>query len=139
MHIESVDLIHQIQRWLFLLAVLNMKIWNLKTTPWKKWLLRSISPYGISKVANENLGYQYFINYWSENFLPEHFIHAGSGHPFAIAIQCFARKLAEGILLTIAEIITAILMTSALVLEYDFNWLVIGNNVGGIYFQVHLK
>jgi GDP-4-dehydro-6-deoxy-D-mannose reductase len=57
-------------------------------------LLRPISPYGVTKVANENLGYQYFLNYGLKVFLPRLFIHVGTGHPPATAIQNFARQLA---------------------------------------------
>ena len=57
-------------------------------------LLRPVTPYGVSKVANENLGFQYFINYGLEVFLPRLFIHVGPGHPPATAIQNFARQLA---------------------------------------------
>ncbi|MCG8333405.1 MAG: GDP-mannose 4,6-dehydratase [Proteobacteria bacterium] len=57
-------------------------------------LLRPISPYGVTKVANENLGYQYFLNYGMNVFLPRLFIHVGTGHPPATAIQNFARQLA---------------------------------------------
>ena len=57
-------------------------------------LLRPVSPYGVSKVAAECLGYQYFSNYGLKVFLPRLFIHVGPGHPPATAIQNFARQLA---------------------------------------------
>lgn len=57
-------------------------------------LLRPITPYGITKVANENLGYQYFTNYGLKVYLPRLFIHVGTGHPPATAIQNFSRQLA---------------------------------------------
>ncbi len=57
-------------------------------------LLRPISPYGVTKVANENLGYQYHLNYGLKVYLPRLFIHVGTGHPPATAIQNFARQLA---------------------------------------------
>jgi GDP-4-dehydro-6-deoxy-D-mannose reductase len=57
-------------------------------------LLRPISPYGVSKVATEALGYQYFANYGIPVFLPRLFINVGTGHPPATAIQNFARQLA---------------------------------------------
>lgn len=57
-------------------------------------MLRPISPYGVTKVANENLGYQYFVNYGLQVYLPRLFIHVGTGHPPATAIQNFARQLA---------------------------------------------
>jgi GDP-4-dehydro-6-deoxy-D-mannose reductase len=57
-------------------------------------LLRPVSPYGVSKVATEALGYQHFHNYGLKVFLPRLFIHVGTGHPPATAIQNFARQLA---------------------------------------------
>jgi GDP-4-dehydro-6-deoxy-D-mannose reductase len=57
-------------------------------------LLRPISPYGVSKVTTEALGYQYFRNYGLKVFLPRLFIHVGTGHPPDTAIQNFARQLA---------------------------------------------
>jgi len=57
-------------------------------------LLKPITPYGVSKVATENLGYQHFSNYSQDIFLPRLFIHVGTGHPPATAIQNFARQLA---------------------------------------------
>lgn len=56
--------------------------------------LRPISPYGVSKVATESLGFQYFSNYGIQVYLPRLFIHVGTGHPPATAIQNFARQLA---------------------------------------------
>lgn len=57
--------------------------------------LKPVSPYGVSKVATEQLGYQYFINYGLKVFLPRLFIHVGTGHPPATAIQNFARQIAR--------------------------------------------
>ena len=57
-------------------------------------LLKPITPYGVSKVATENLGYQYFSNHGLQVYLPRMFIHVGTGHPPATAIQNFARQLA---------------------------------------------
>ena len=56
--------------------------------------LQPITPYGVSKAATECLGYQYFINFGLNVFLPRLFIHVGTGHPPATAIQNFARQLA---------------------------------------------
>jgi len=56
--------------------------------------LRPVSPYGVSKAATESLGYQYFSNYGIPVYLPRLFIHVGTGHPPATAIQNFARQLA---------------------------------------------
>lgn len=57
-------------------------------------LLRPLTPYGVSKVGVEALGYQYFINYGLRVFLPRLFIHVGTGHPPATMIQNFARQVA---------------------------------------------
>jgi len=57
-------------------------------------LLRPISPYGVTKVATEALGFQYFHNFGLQVYLPRLFIHVGTGHPPATAIQNFARQLA---------------------------------------------
>ena len=57
-------------------------------------LLRPISPYGVSKVATEALGFQHFHNFGMKVYLPRLFIHVGTGHPPATAIQNFARQLA---------------------------------------------
>jgi GDP-4-dehydro-6-deoxy-D-mannose reductase len=56
--------------------------------------LRPITPYGVSKVATECLGYQYFKNFDLQVYLPRLFIHVGTGHPAATAIQNFARQVA---------------------------------------------
>lgn len=56
--------------------------------------LRPLTPYGVTKVAVENLGYQYFINYQTRVYLPRLFIHVGTDHPPATMIQNFARQLA---------------------------------------------
>ena len=57
-------------------------------------LLRPITPYGVSKAATEALGYQYCKNFDLAVLLPRLFIHVGTGHPPATAIQNFARQLA---------------------------------------------
>jgi GDP-4-dehydro-6-deoxy-D-mannose reductase len=57
--------------------------------------LRPISPYGVSKVAVENLGYHYFLNYKMKIYLPRLFVHVGTGHPPATMIQNFARQCAQ--------------------------------------------
>jgi GDP-4-dehydro-6-deoxy-D-mannose reductase len=56
--------------------------------------LRPITPYGVTKAATEALGYQYCKNCGMAVFLPRLFIHVGTGHPPATAIQIFARQLA---------------------------------------------
>jgi GDP-4-dehydro-6-deoxy-D-mannose reductase len=57
-------------------------------------LLRPITPYGVSKVMVETLGYQYYTNYKIKILLPRLFIHVGTGHPPSTAIQNFAMQLA---------------------------------------------
>lgn len=57
-------------------------------------LLKPHTPYGVSKAGVEMLGYQYFTNYGLKVYLPRMFIHVGTGHPPATAIQNFARQLA---------------------------------------------
>lgn len=56
--------------------------------------LKPHTPYGVSKAGVEMLGYQYFANYGLPVYLPRMFIHVGTGHPPATAIQNFARQLA---------------------------------------------
>jgi GDP-4-dehydro-6-deoxy-D-mannose reductase len=56
--------------------------------------LRPLTPYGVSKVAMECLGYQYFKNYGLPVYLPRLFIHVGTGHPPATAIQNIVRQIA---------------------------------------------
>lgn len=64
-------------------------------TPLKEAMpLRPITPYGVTKAATEALGYQYHKNYGMAIYLPRLFIHVGTGHPPATAIQNFARQLA---------------------------------------------
>jgi GDP-4-dehydro-6-deoxy-D-mannose reductase len=56
--------------------------------------LRPVTPYGVSKVGVELLGYQYYSNFGLPVYFPRMFIHVGTGHPPATAIQNFARQLA---------------------------------------------
>ncbi len=56
--------------------------------------LRPLTPYGVTKVATECMGYQYFKNFGMKVYLPRMFIHVGTGHPPATAIQNFARQIA---------------------------------------------
>ncbi|NLB68434.1 MAG: NAD-dependent epimerase/dehydratase family protein [Lentisphaerae bacterium] len=56
--------------------------------------LKPITPYGVTKVASECMGYQFFKNYNMPIYLPRMFIHVGTGHPPATAIQNFARQIA---------------------------------------------
>lgn len=57
-------------------------------------LLKPHTPYGISKAGAEQLGRQYALNYGMKVYLPRMFIHVGTGHPPATAIQNFARQIA---------------------------------------------
>ncbi len=57
-------------------------------------LLKPHTPYGVSKAGVENLGRQHALNYGMKIYLPRMFIHVGTGHPPATAIQNFARQLA---------------------------------------------
>ena len=56
--------------------------------------LRPVTPYGVTKVAVECMGYQHFRNYGMRIYLPRMFIQVGTGHPPATAIQNFARQVA---------------------------------------------
>lgn len=55
--------------------------------------LKPVTPYGVSKMGTEALGFQYFSNYGTLAYLPRMFIHVGTGHPPATAIQNFARQI----------------------------------------------
>lgn len=57
-------------------------------------LLKPMTPYGVTKVTTECMGYQFFKNYGMPVYLPRMFIHVGTGHPPATAIQNFARQIA---------------------------------------------
>lgn len=57
-------------------------------------LLKPMTPYGVTKVTTECMGYQFFRNYGMPVYLPRMFIHVGTGHPPATAIQNFARQIA---------------------------------------------
>ncbi len=56
--------------------------------------LRPMTPYGVTKVTTEAMGYQFYKNYGMPVYLPRMFIHVGTGHPPATAIQNFARQIA---------------------------------------------
>lgn len=56
--------------------------------------LKPITPYGVTKAGIEHLGFQFFANYGLPIYFPRMFIHVGTGHPPATAIQNFARQLA---------------------------------------------
>ena len=56
--------------------------------------LKPVTPYGVSKAGIEQLGFQFWANYDMPVYFPRMFIHVGTGHPPATAIQNFARQLA---------------------------------------------
>ena len=43
-------------------------------------LLRPVTPYGVTKVGTEMLGYQYYSNFGLNVYLPRMFIHVGIGN-----------------------------------------------------------
>lgn len=57
-------------------------------------LLRPVSPYGVSKVATEALGYQYHVNYDLPIFLGRYFIQVGPGQDERTSIQTFCQQMA---------------------------------------------
>ena len=54
-----------------------------------------VSPYGVSKAAQEMLGYQAFKSYDQQVFLTRSFIHIGPRQDSRPAAQTFARQIAE--------------------------------------------
>jgi len=56
-------------------------------------LLKPVSPYGVSKLAAEALGYQYFINYKIPVFLGRFFIQVGPGQDERTSIQTFCKQM----------------------------------------------
>lgn len=57
-------------------------------------LLKPVSPYGVSKLAAEALGYQYFINYKIPVYLGRYFIQVGPGQDERTSIQTFCKQVA---------------------------------------------
>ena len=57
--------------------------------------LRPLSPYGVSKAAQEMLGYQYAHNYDLRVYLTRSFIHIGPRQDSRTSAQTFARQVAE--------------------------------------------
>lgn len=55
--------------------------------------LKPLSPYGVSKLAAEALGYQYFINYEIPVFLGRYFIQVGPGQDERTSIQTFCKQM----------------------------------------------
>jgi len=56
--------------------------------------LRPLSPYGVSKVAQEHLAYQYFKNYGITTYIARFFNQAGPGQNERSAIQTFSKQAA---------------------------------------------
>jgi len=57
--------------------------------------LRPVSPYGVSKAAQEMLGYQAFQSYRQQVYLTRSFIHIGPRQAPRPAAQTFALQIAE--------------------------------------------
>lgn len=57
--------------------------------------LRPLSPYGVSKAAQEMLGYQAMMSYGQQVFLTRSFIHIGARQDSRTVAQTFARQIAE--------------------------------------------
>lgn len=56
--------------------------------------LRPVSPYGVSKLAMENLGYQYFKAHGLSVVTARFFIQIGVGGTDSLAVQQFCRQIA---------------------------------------------
>jgi len=56
--------------------------------------LKPVSSYGVSKLAAEALGYQYFINYKIPVYLGRYFIQVGPGQDERTSIQTFCKQMA---------------------------------------------
>ena len=57
--------------------------------------LRPTTPYAVSKVGQDVMGYQYFAQYGLPVIRVRPFSHTGPGHDARFAIPSFARQLAE--------------------------------------------
>lgn len=57
-------------------------------------LLKPVNPYGVSKLAAEALGYQYFVNYKIPIYLGRYFIQVGPGQNERTSIQTFCKQMA---------------------------------------------
>lgn len=57
-------------------------------------ILKPLSPYGISKVAQELLGYEYFENFKIQTFLPRYFNQVGPGQGERTSLQTFCHQVA---------------------------------------------
>lgn len=57
--------------------------------------LNPLSPYGVSKVAQEKLGYQYYKSYGVQTVLTRAFNHTGPGRDERFAEASFAKQIAD--------------------------------------------
>ncbi|GIW08458.1 MAG: GDP-mannose 4,6-dehydratase [Dehalococcoidia bacterium] len=57
--------------------------------------LRPLSPYGVSKVAQELLAYQYHVNFGLRTFITRSFNHIGPRQGERTAVQTFCKQVAE--------------------------------------------
>jgi GDP-4-dehydro-6-deoxy-D-mannose reductase len=57
--------------------------------------LRPLSPYGVSKVAQELLAYQYFVNFGIRTYITRSFNHIGPFQGERTAVQTFCKQVAE--------------------------------------------
>lgn len=57
--------------------------------------LRPLSPYGVSKVAQELLGYQYHANFGLRTFMTRSFNHIGPRQGDRCSVQTFCQQVAE--------------------------------------------
>jgi len=58
-------------------------------------ILRPISPYAVSKVAQDKLSYQYYQSYGLKTIVTRAFNTTGPGRPAMYAISGFAKQIAE--------------------------------------------
>src|SRR4030043_868237 len=56
--------------------------------------LKPVSPFGVSKLATEALGYQYFVNYKVPVYLGRYFLQTGRGQGEIISIPNFCKRVA---------------------------------------------
>lgn len=57
--------------------------------------MKPLSPYGVSKVAQELLGYQYFANFGLNTVMTRSFNHVGPRQGDRCSVQTFSKQLAE--------------------------------------------
>ncbi len=57
--------------------------------------MRPVSPYALSKVGEDRLGYQYFDSYGIKNIMTRAFTHTGPRRGDVFAESSFARQIAE--------------------------------------------